>query len=80
MPDHVNINYPDGREKWLREQIRRDKVEAELKATNSAFLEANGDLESIFFRIERGFPVELHYPNGRVAIIEKVKWRGEDEQ
>lgn len=79
MPDHVNINHPDGREKWLRERISRDKVEAELKATSSAFNEANGDLESIFFRIERGHPVELHYPNGRVAIIETVTWQGEDE-
>lgn len=79
MPDHININHPDGREKWLREKISRDKVEAELKATCSAFHEANSDLESIFFRIERGHPVQLHYPNGRVAIIETVRWQGEDE-
>lgn len=69
MPDHVNIHHPDSRAKYRRERLAIEELRAKVSTLESFLLDAEGDLEAIFTRIERGDQVELNMPSGEVFII-----------
>lgn len=75
MPaDHININHPDSPGRAVdgnvyRGILERDKIALELKQLQQWHDCLVRDMTSIFTRIERGEPVELHYPDGSVYIV-----------
>lgn len=73
MPDHINIQHPDRRgvaSDYYRSMLEIKKLKAELEQLGQWYLSVSGDLEAIFTRIERGETAELHYPDGRVFVVE----------
>jgi hypothetical protein len=69
MPDHINIHHPDSRAKYRRERLAIEELRAKVSTLESFLLDAEGDLEAIFTRIERGDQVELNMPSGAVFVI-----------
>ncbi|MGR9441639.1 hypothetical protein [Rhizobium leguminosarum] len=69
MPDHINIHHPDNRAKYRRERLAIEELRAKVTTLENFLLDAEGDLEAIFTRIERGDEVELHMPSGEVFIV-----------
>ncbi|MBB3297841.1 MULTISPECIES: hypothetical protein [unclassified Rhizobium] len=69
MPDHINIHHPDSRAKYRRERLLIEELRAKVSTLESFLIDAEGDLEAIFTRIERGDEVELHMPSGAVFVI-----------
>lgn len=69
MPDHININHPQRRERERRDQLNLAKLEATISVLERHLSAIESDLESIFTRIERGLECELHMPNGDVYVI-----------
>lgn len=76
MTDHINITHPDSRDRWMHYRREIERLKADLTLTNSMLMEVQGDLSSIFTRIQRGEQVELHYPDGTVIPITKARRRG----
>jgi hypothetical protein len=76
MPDFINIAHPerlgpDSQEYRNNLEIKRLKAELEQLRVWYDMIEAR--LMSIFTRIERGDPVELHYPDGAVIRVARVE-------
>ncbi|MBY2911405.1 hypothetical protein [Rhizobium leguminosarum] len=69
MPDHININHPDSRAKYRHEMLEIVQLRARVSTLESFLLNAEGDIEAIFTRIERGDEVELHMQSGAVFVI-----------
>ncbi|AID18367.1 hypothetical protein PPF1_54 [Rhizobium phage vB_RleM_PPF1] len=69
MPDHINIHHPDSRAKYRHEMLEIVQLRARVSTLESFLLNAEGDLEAIFTRIERGDEVELHMQSGAVFVI-----------
>jgi hypothetical protein len=72
MADHINIVHPAPRGEgsdFYRQTLSEKKLRVELEQMTTWYHALEADLTSIFTRIERGDPVELHYPDGRVFQI-----------
>ncbi|MGO8093173.1 hypothetical protein [Rhizobium leguminosarum] len=69
MPDHFKINHPDSRAKYRHEMLEIVQLRARVSTLESFLLNAEGDLEAIFTRIERGNEVELHMQSGAIFVI-----------
>lgn len=69
MPDHININHPDGRARWRSEMLEIAQLRAKVQTLENSLLSVEGDLDAIFTRIERGDEVELHMPSGAVFVV-----------
>lgn len=72
-PDHINIQHPDYRgvhSDQYRDRLEVRRLKAELEQLNLYHDAVCRDLEAIFTRIGRGEKSELHYPDGRVFVIE----------
>lgn len=72
MADHINIQHPEPRgvhSDFYRQILTEKKLRAELDQLTTWYQALEADLKSIFTRIERGEPCELHYPDGRVMLI-----------
>lgn len=75
MPDHININHPERRERDRQDHIKQAEQDARIKVLEMHLRAVESDLKSIFTRIERGDDCELHMPNGDVYVI-KGELRG----
>ena len=72
MPDHINIQDPDCRgvdSEIYRSRLTIEQQKVELAQLRLWYDALAKDLASIFTRIERGDPAELHYKDGRVFVI-----------
>lgn len=73
MPaDHININHPERRgadSDRFRSILEHDKLKLELTQLRQWYDMLERDLTAIFTRVERGDPVELHYPDGSVYVV-----------
>lgn len=78
MADHINIRPPVSLLD-MQERIANAKVRAELETLQRHYNDMASNLESIFNRIARGEPVELHYPDGTVIPITRARRRGDKD-